>query len=280
MRKLTFASLLLFSAFSIVSHAQYRGAMGSTWNNPMSAMINVQMWNNINNNLSTRMGLKSSLRRMGCTDAQMDAMDNTELLGALSKKTCSFRRVDRGGSSPMSTPSQNSSAARTLPAVPPITFRPSGGRIMLPQIVAGITNDRSEQQKLIQVLNGAIDRFETSQREKGAEYDLASAMSFFVSVSIYLQDTTTEINSKGGDALTNSLREALGPKAATISNGDRQQFYEALLTYGMLFAVSAQNADGATLAQLKQTSAELSQTIIGLDVTKYRFVTDGLVSVK
>lgn len=151
---------------------------------------------------------------------------------------------------------------------------------MLPQIVAGITNDRSEQQKLIQVIGGAIDQFETAQRAKGAEYDLASAMSFFASVSIYLQDTSTEINSQGGDALTNALREALGPKAASIGNGDKQQFYEALLTYGMLFAVLAPNADAGTLSQLKQTSAELSQKIIGLDVTKYRFVADGLVSVK
>ena len=280
MRKLTFASFLLL-AFSIVSHAQWAGAMGSTWNNPISAMSNVHMWDNINSNFQTRMMLKRSLKKLGCTDAQMDAMTtNNELMIALSKKSCGRQGVASGQSSRPSTVSQTSSSAPAKPAVPPITFRPTGGRPMLPQIVAGISQDASEQKKLIQILGGAIDQFEAAQRVKGAEYDLASAMSFFASISIYLQDTSTEINSQGGDALTNALREALGPKAASISNSDKQEFYEALLTFGMLFAVSAQNADAATLAQLKQTSAELSQRIIGLDVTKYRFVPDGLVSVK
>ena len=279
MKKLTFVSVLILTAFSVVSSAQYSGALGSTWNNPVSAISNVQMWNNINGMTARRTMLKTSLRKFGCTDAQMNAMaTETELMLALSKKTCSAARSG-GGAARQSVSQQNSPAGTSQPTVPPITFRPAGDRVLLPQIVAGITQDASEQKALIKLIGGAIDEFETAQRAKGSEYDLASAMSFFASISIYLQDTRTEINSGGGDALTLALREALGPKASSISNSDKQQFYEALLSFGMLFALSSRNADAKTLAQLRQTSAELSKTLMGLDVTKYRFVADGLVGV-
>lgn len=279
MKKLTFVSILILTTFSLVSSAQYSGALGSTWNNPVSALSNVQMWNNINGMTARRTMLKASLRKFGCTDAQMNAMaTETELMIALSKKTCSAPRSVGSPSRPQ-TSQQNSAAATAQPTVPPITFRPAGGRILLPQIVAGITQDASEQKSLTKLIGGAIDEFEAGQRVKGSEHDLASAMAFFASISIYLQDTKTEINSNGADALTLALREALGPKASSISNSDRQQFYEALLSFGMLFALSSRNADANTLAQLKQTSAELSKTLMGLDVTKYRFVADGLVSV-
>lgn len=262
------------------SRAQYGGAMGSTWNNPVSALSNVQMWNNINGMTSRRMMLKSSLRKHGCSDAQMDAMrTEAELMQALSRKTCSAsgaatnasRSPARQGSSPVAS-------IRQGPA--PITFRPAGGRTTLPVIVAGISHDTSEQAALTKVIGGAMDEFEAAQRAKGSEYDLASAMSFFASIAIHMQDPRSEINSNGADALTHALRESLGPKMASVSDSDKQQFYEALLSLGMLFALSARNADANTMAQLKQASAEASRKLLNLDVRKYRFTPDGLAVVK
>jgi hypothetical protein len=280
MKKNVLASMLLLLSFSTTSSAQYRGALGSSWNNPVSALSNVQMWNNINGMAGRRAMLKSSLRKYGCTDAQMNAMPTeNELMLALSRKSCAASGAGAG-------PAQASASQRTSPAsparqvVPPITFRPSGDRIILPQVVAAITQDKSEQKALARLIGGAIDEFEAAQRVKGSEYDLASAMSFFASISIHLQDPRTEINSSGADSLTFALRESLGPKAASISDSDKQQLYEALLSFGMLFALSARNADATTLAQLKQTSADVSRKLMGLDVGKYRFSADGLVSVK
>lgn len=279
MKKSTLASILLLMSFSTVSQAQYRGALGSTWNNPVSSLSNMQMWNNINGMARRRAMLKTSLRKYGCSEAQMNAMPTeNELMLALSRKSCSTS--GSGAGSAQASASQRSSPASVRQAVPPITFRPTGERILLPQIVAAITQDASEQKALVQLLGGAIDQFEAAERVKGFEYDLASAMSFFASISIHMQDPRTEINSSGGDALTFALRESLGPKAASISNSDKQQLYEALLSFGMLFALSARNADANTLAQLKQTSAEVSRKLMGLDVSKYRFSADGLVSVK
>jgi len=278
MKKSAFASILLLMSFSSVSNAQYGGAMGSTWNNPMSALSNVQMWNNINGMAGRRAMLKSSLRKYGCTDAQMNAMPTeNELMLALSRKSCA---ASGAGSAQASASQRTSPASPARQVVPPITFRPSGDRIILPQVVAAITQDKSEQKKLAQLIGGAIDEFEAAERVKGSEYDLASAMSFFASISIHLQDPRTEINSSGADSLTFALRESLGPKAASITNSDKQQLYEALLSFGMLFALSARNADAATLAQLKQTSADVSRKLMGLDIDKYRFSADGLVSVK
>jgi hypothetical protein len=277
MKKNVLASMLLLLSFSTASNAQYRGALGSSWNNPVSSLSNVQMWNNINGMASRRAMLKSSLRKYGCTEAEMDAMPTeNELMLALSRKSCAASGAGAG-------PAQASVSQRTSPArqvVPPITFRPSGDRIILPQVVAAITQDKSEQKALARLIGGAIDEFEAAERVKGSEYDLASAMSFFASISIHLQDPRTEINSSGADSLTFALRESLGPKAASISDSDKQQLYEALLSFGMLFALSARNADATTLAQLKQTSADVSRKLMGLDVGKYRFSADGLVSVK
>ncbi len=270
--------LLLFAGTA--SQAQYRGALGSSWNNPVSALSNAQMWNNINGAALRRAGLKSSLRRLGCTDAQMNAMaTENELMLALSRKTCTG-----GAPANAATAATTATAATPRPAAapaprgaPPIAFRPTGGRPALPQIVAGITTDPARQQALLKMIGGAIDQFEAAQRVKGTPYDLATAMSFFASVAIHLQDPRTEINSSGADALTDALRESLGPKAATIADADKQQLYEALLSYGMLFALLAREADANTLAQIRQTAAEVSRKLMGLEVEKYRFSADGLV---
>lgn len=279
MSRTLFLLALTFVGFSMTANAQYAGALGSTWNNPVSALSNVQMWNNINNASIRRTSMKMSLRKYGCTDDQMNALNDNELMIALSKKSCTVSGAGRN-SSVSTASSMAASSTVTNNAIAPVTFMPSGGRIILPQIVMGITQDKAEQKALIKLIGGAIDQFEAAQRAKGSEYDLASAMSFFASISIYLQDTSTEMNSAGGDALTMALREAIGTKAASISNSDKQQFYEALLSFGMLFALSSKNADANTLATLKQTSAELSQKLIGLDVTRYRFTSDGLTSIR
>jgi hypothetical protein len=266
------ASTLLLACLATPCHAQYSGAMGSSWNNPVSALSNVQMWNNINGMASRRIMLKSSLRKYGCTDAQMNAMaTEAELMQALARKSC-------GAAVAGSTASTTAAATTQRPA--PIRFQPSGERVMLPQIVAAITQDAAERQALARLLGGAIDQFEAAQRVKGAEYDLASAMAFFASVAIQMQDPRTEVNASGGDALTNALRESLGPKMASIGNSDKQQLYEALLSFGMLFALSARTADAKTQAQLKQTSAEVSRKLMGLDVSQYKFTADGLVRVR
>ncbi len=277
---ISLASAVLLMALGTTSHAQYSGAMGSSWNNPVSALSNAQMWNNINGMASRRAMLKTSLRKYGCTEAQMNAMPTeNELMLALSRKSCTARGT--GAGSPQASASQpGSPASPARQAVPPVTFQPTGDRILLPQIVAGITQDKSEQQALTRLIGGAIDQFEAAERAKGSEYDLASAMSFFASVAIHLQDPRTEINSSGADSLTFALRESLGPKAASISNGDKQQLYEALLSFGMLYALLSRDADANTLAQLKQTSADVSRKLMGLDVGRYRFSADGLVSVK
>lgn len=270
----------VFVGFVSVSHAQWTGAMGSNWNNPISAMSNQQMWNNINADRIHRIGLKTSLAKFGCTDAQMDAMDNTQLMVALGKKSCGAVRSGNASQTATSTRSSQASPSVANQSFPtPLTFKPTGNRVLLPEIVSTLTQDKSEQTQLIQLLGGAIKQFEAAQKVKGSEYDLASAMSFFAAVSIYLQDTRTEINSKGGDALTFALREALGKKVASVTDLDKQQLYEALLTFGMLFSLSSRNASAAEMSQLKQTSAQLCQTLMGLDVSKYRFSDDGLVSV-
>lgn len=274
------AFLFLLLSFSAASNAQYRGAMGSSWNNPVSALSNVQMWNNINGMAGRRAMLKSSLRKYGCSEAQMNAMRTEgELMQALAGKTCN---ASGAAASVSRTPAGqgNFPVASARPAPAPITFRPAGGRTMLSQIVAGISQDKSEQIALAKVLGAAMDEFEAAQRAKGSEYDLASAMSFFASIAVQMQDPRTEINSSGADALTWSLRESLGPKLASISDSDKQQLYEALLSLGMLYALSARSADANTTAQLKQASAKASRKLLNLDVRKYRFTPDGLAVVK
>ncbi len=280
MRTPATAFLIVLLSFSAASNAQYRGAMGSSWNNPVSALSNMQMWNNINGMASRRAMLKASLRKLGCSDAQMDAMHaESELMLALSRKTCNASGTSAGSSRASPGP-RNPTAASTQQVAPPISFRPTGSRTVLPQIVAGITQDKSEQQALTRLIGGGIDQFEASERAKGSEYDLASAMAFFASVAIQLQDPRTEINPGGADALKFALRESLGHKVASISDGDKQQLYEALLCFGMLFALSSRNADARTQAQLKQASADTSLKLLNLDVRKYKFTSDGLAVAK
>ncbi|MBX3289484.1 MAG: hypothetical protein KF855_09070 [Acidobacteria bacterium] len=283
MKKFTIIFALILTAFAAGSNAQFIGGMGSTWNNPVSAQLNRAMWDRINQ----KSILAPSLRKMGCTQAQINKMNLSQAQIALAKKTCTpgngtAQNAQTGGKTTSASTAKPKTPAR--PATPSTagystTFKPTGTRIVMPQLVASITDDKTQQQNLINIIGSAMDMYEKKQRPRGFGDDVAAAMAFFASVAIHLQDTGTTINQPGADALTIALREALGDKLINVSNRDKQQTYETLLTLGMFMGVLAENADADTLATLKKESASLCEQYLKLDVTKYRFDDNGLVEI-
>ena len=276
MKKFTIVFALILTAFAADSNAQFIGGVGSTWNNPVSAMLSQKMWSDING----KMMLLPALRKMGCTQAQINKMNLSQAQNALAKKTC----TPGGGTTQNTQTSGKTTTTTTKPATPPAnaystTFRPTGTRIAMPQLVAEITpNDRALQQRQIDFLEAEISKYERTQRERGYGDDAAAAMAFFASVAIHLQDTSKAVNQKGVDSLTDALRGAFADKLANISDRDKQELYENLLTRGMFIAARAENADAKARADLKELTASLCEQYLKLDVTKYRFDDNGLVA--
>ncbi len=275
MKKFTIIFTLILTAFAADSNAQYTGGMGSTWNNPLSAQINHAFWNDV----QLRATRAPTLEKMGCTPSQINNMSYAQMVSAIEKNTCT---PDSEEAQNAQTGRRAASSASTTPpaAVYSTTFRPTGTRIAMPQIVAQITpNDRALQQRQIAFLEAEISKYERSQRARGYGDDAAAAMAFFASVAIHLQDTSKPVNQKGVDSLTDALRGAFGDKLAGISDRDKQELYENLLTLGMFISARAENADAKTRADLKELSASLCDQYLKLDVTKYRFDDNGLVEI-
>ena len=91
MKKFTIICTLMLTAFAANSNAQFIGGVGSTWNNPVSAQISSSLWNSINQ----KMAIAPSLRKMGCTQAQINKMTLSQAQNALAKKTCTTGGADR-----------------------------------------------------------------------------------------------------------------------------------------------------------------------------------------
>lgn len=240
---------------------------GYTFNNPSSAMMNTFMWDQINK----RSALKVGLRKKGYTDTQLANMTNDELLRAHGKA----KITPKGSSSKTSAPTA-SKATAVAPTAPVTTkFRPSGKRILMPQIVASLTQDKEQQKVLTKLFTDSFDVYEKEALAKGFENDVAGAIAYFTYVAFTLQGS--EPTEKGIEALALGLREGLGDKYATVSNTDKQNFYEFMVTMASFLYLSSMDATPEFLTQLKDVSAQVCQKFISLDVTKYNLTDDGLI---
>lgn len=265
-------ALLVFLALGglfAVANAQYTSYSGYSFNNPVSATVSNMVWERMNARLIFRSGLK----RKGFTDAQLSGLSLDELKEA-------YRTGKIPGKKPASPPKPADPNKPASPRVPATRFKPTGQRVLLPDLINGFTTDEQHRSALASMFRASFEAFEKAAAKEKMENDVALAIAYFTSAAFLLQDGKAP-----SDEATNTLARAIQigldtPEYRKIADLEKQKFYEFMVTMGSYLAASAAEftgeADKPAREGLKNAAAEVLRKFLGIDPEKVKLSPNGL----
>ncbi|MCC6332687.1 MAG: hypothetical protein IT380_01710 [Myxococcales bacterium] len=252
------AVLAVFTASTAL--AQYTSSYGYSFNNPMSAMANNFFFQNMNK----RALLRSMLKKRGYTDEKLNAMTLDEMIAAL------------GGTK------KAVEASREVPAPTSTKFKPAGKRLLVPTLAASLSQDKAQQQALVELFEQGIKAYEQEAAKDGFVNDLAGAIAFFIGTAYFVFHEGQEPDEDGLTLFARQLQHAMDtPDLKKVGAADKQKFYELLVGMGTWLGVSYQHAardgDEALKAQLRDAAGGVLKGYLKLEPSKLAFTANGLV---
>ncbi|MEW5742774.1 MAG: DUF6683 family protein [Myxococcota bacterium] len=240
--------------------AQYTSSFGYSFNNPMSAMANDFFFQRMNQ----RALLRSMLKKRGYTDQKLNDMTTDQMIAAL------------GGS-------KNAvEASREVPAPTATKFKPSGKRLLVPTLAASLSQDKAQQQALVELFDQGIKAYEQEASKDGFVNDVAGAVAFFIGSAYFVFHDGQEPNEDGLTLFARQLQHAMDtPELKKVPAADKQKFYELLVGMGtwlgVTYQLAAQNDDAALKAQLKDAAGSVLKGYLKLEPSKVDITANGLV---
>jgi hypothetical protein len=236
---------------ALTTRAQYSGALGSSWNNPVSAGISRIIVDRIN-------------QRM------------------LAKRLAAKRGQP---SKPASIPAESEPAAarpsgdRINAAV---RFRSSGSRVKVGAIVSAIGGTPDTQAQLTAYFNQLLDTFDAAASADGYRNDVALAFSAFIA----LNSTAYHGGALPPDAKVIEIRDIVAEGVAgndafvKLTDRQKQEMYEILVVFGSLayngFAQAQQANDAEAAGIYRELARANLKTVLGIEAEQVKFTTDGL----
>jgi hypothetical protein len=238
--------------------AQYTNSYGYSFNNPVSATANAMFWDKMNSRLLYR----SMLKKKGYTDEQLNAMSTEQMLALL------------GGAA--AAPD----AKKAIPGAPS-KFRMSGQYVLLPDLVKNLTPNAEYQKALLEVFIQGVQAYEKEAAPDGFDHDVAGAMTFFIASAYYVYRGGEEPNGDGTTFIGRAIQQNLdNPEFRSISDLDKQKFYEFMIGMGTYLIVAYKQASGSddlqTAGQLKSAAADVLKGYLKLDPMTVRITANGL----
>lgn len=238
------AFLLLYTATEV--NAQYYGALGSTWNNPMSATASVMIQGAINRQMLER----SIANQRG--------------------KTTSAPAATTTGSS--ATTPKTVTVKKTNYAV--LRFKPVANSGVAKQIADAIGRNPQERTGLLEIMNTAKKAYESESASSGNANDIAGALVFFIAVNSMAYHQTDAPSDKITNALRDVLRDELSQRSefASMTNLQKQKMSDWLVVVGgfvmtgYLDAAGEKNAQG--LADYKELADTSFKIVLGVSAEK------------
>ncbi len=257
------AALVVLGAVTS-AHAQFENpwsnSYGHHFNNPGSAYLDAMFWNRVNQNLM----LRSMLVSKGVPKEKVRAMTDQQVLAAL------------GGAK------KAAEAAKPAPsAVPASRFKPSGQRLFLNELAAGLSKDPAQQKALRTVFETGINAYNAENAKEGLANDVAGGLTFLLGVSLLVLQDGAAPDDDGLLVLARQLQQAMDtPDLKRASDADKQKTFELLVGLGsFLFATWQQAAeahDDAGKAAAKTLAASFLKEFLKLEPSKVHITATGL----
>ena len=244
---------LVAAAGAGTASAQWRDSLGTSWNNPGSALLGTM----INNRLLAEAARKAANRKPA-TPARREP-------GA---RAGTGTRAGAGGPAAVEAPEA-------------MTFRPVARNLMNREIAQTLTNDAKARRELVSAFEVYLKEFDDQARkDREPSYDVGRAAAFFVMVN-YFAATRHEPNDAQADGAQAIFRSGLAESDtfARMNDRDRQRLYESLVILGS-FPVhaatqSAQEGDEEHELMYREFAAELVKTLLGVPVDQIKLTKTG-----
>lgn len=241
-------AFVIFHILPASAFSQWSGALGSSWNNPVSASISRILVDRINQRMLAK--------RLAAKRGGQPAPSNEK-------------------------PSAAGITAERLNST--VTFRPTGTRLKVAEIVQTIGGSAAEQAQIRALLTGLLDAWDSESTKNGYKNDVALAFSGFIAMSSSAWHGT----SPPPDAKIFELRDLIAELAAENSvfaqttDRQKQEMYEVLVIFGSLaysgYTQAKQTGDTASADLYRQLGGLNLQTVLGVKPDDIRFEPDGLL---
>lgn len=145
-----------------------------------------------------------------------------------------------------------------------LTFRPTGNRLMLKDVVNALGQDATKRAAVETVILQGTNGFEEEMRKDGRANNLAVALTFFV-VSNWSIATGEKVSDEASEVVFRQLQAQLNvPEINVLSDADKQKFYEYCVYLGIFVAVlnEASVGNDEMRAQVKAIAGNFWQTLI------------------
>lgn len=163
------------------------------------------------------------------------------------------------------------------PAASLYTFKPSGGRLALDDLVETLGEGDEQKKAIRELLTAGFTGFEEAVKKEGKANDVAAAFAFFIATH-YTAATGKPVSDGAGDAIYKQIQSLFAdPAMKDASDADKQRFWETcvgLSTFTLGIAEAATDAE--TKASLKKVAAATFQSLLSVPVSSVKITDKGI----
>jgi hypothetical protein len=230
-------SLLVLA--TLAANAQYMGAFGVPYNNPVSATLSTNVWNN---------WVVYELQRKKAQGAQASP-------AGASKSSSSTSSAAR-------PPANDAQAAekRAKAAEASLRFQPTGTRLLTPKLVETLGKTQAQKDQVSALVTALFQEFDKQAQKLGKPNDLAFALSYFLAQNAALYRGKPEPKDEQYLELRETVAAAMGQSGgfAKMTDRQKQETYEMLVSYTGLVYVTYLDAKKRGDTETAKTMRELA----------------------
>ncbi len=242
-------SMLLI--LSVAAHAQYGDSMAIPWNNPVSATLSTNVWNNY------------------------------LVYQAQQKKA-------RGAAA--SAPAGEPAKSPSSPAAPPkaganessLRFRPTGSHLLTSKLADQLGKTQAQKDQVTVIVNAIFQEFDKQAVKLGKPNDLAFALSYFMAQNATVYRGAADPKDEQFLELRETIVAALAQSGGfkNLTDRQKQELYEMLVSYTGLVYLGYQDARKRGAREEVETYRQLAglnlKNITHIAPERIDFTADGL----
>ncbi len=249
--------------------AQYTGANGTQWNNPMSAGISVYLQGNMQ---MQNLIIQQSIQKHTLDQAieQGDQQDTPS--------TAPSHSEDDSSSAP--TPSKDTTGDRAVTTF----FNPVADPLIPKQIAARISDKLEDQQEYEQNFNTLLDFYKSYVQEWQWQLnDVAHAISYYIGANYYVYKDGKDISERQRTALYETVSKFLAEnkKFLALSNAEKQEMYEVMAIQGSLplmgYKIATEEDNKEERQRFRRDAEQNLENFFGVPIAKVQFTDEGIV---
>jgi hypothetical protein len=250
--------LSLLALASVAANAQYMGAFGVPYNNPVSATLSTNVWNN---------WVVYELQRKKAQGAQGSTAGSST-------------------TSPSSAPKSSAAAAqaaqkRAQATEASLRFQPTGTRLLTPKLVESLGKTQVQKDQVSALVTAIFQEFDKQAQKLGKPNDLAFALSYFLAQNATLYRGKPDPKDEQFLELRETVAAAMGQSGgfAKMTDRQKQETYEMLVSYtGLVYATyldAKQRGDKDTMKTMRELAGLNLKSITHIEPERINFTDQG-----